>query len=192
MSEKLINFVLFQAGWFICVISAAAGRPWLGPVFVAVWVIAFARWQGKDPKMAWVRMSALGLGYLFDSALVMLGFFSFPTQTQLGGPAPIWMAFMWVNLAGTLDSCLEWLSGRYLLGGLLGLIGGPLAYWGGENLGGIQLSDPLWRSLTAVGIEWAIAFPILLWLNEKVRSMKIPSTITPQSAGKPEERSFKE
>ncbi|MCA9449466.1 MAG: DUF2878 family protein, partial [Candidatus Omnitrophica bacterium] len=74
----------------------------------------------------------------------------------------------------------------------LGLIGGPLAYWGGENLGGIQLSDPLWRSLTAVGIEWAIAFPILLWLNEKVRSMKIPSTITPQSAGKPEERSFKE
>jgi hypothetical protein len=28
----LVNFVAFQLGWFACVLGAAQGLPWLGPV----------------------------------------------------------------------------------------------------------------------------------------------------------------
>ncbi len=169
MPPKLLNFILFQVGWFACVLPAAAGHPWVGPVLITFWVVGYSVWQREDRSASWVLLSALLLGYLFDSALVLIGIFSFPEQTHLGGPAPIWMAFMWVNLAATLNSCLDWLNGRYFLGALFGFLGGPLAYWGGQELGGMELSNPIWRSLMAIGLEWALAFPVLLWLNAKVR-----------------------
>lgn len=168
-SPNILNLILFQLGWFACVLPAAAGLPWVGPLFVGAWVSAFALWVRMKPRAALIFPLAFLIGCLFDSALVLLGLVRFPDPTQFGGPAPIWMAFMWVNLAATLDSCLGWLRERYVLGGALGLLGGPLAYWGGDRLGGIELVDPLVLSLGAVGIEWAVAFPLLLWLNEKIR-----------------------
>ena len=32
------NFVLFQLGWLACVLGGASERPWLGPLFVVLFV----------------------------------------------------------------------------------------------------------------------------------------------------------
>ncbi len=42
----LLNFAAFQIGWFACVLGAANGFPWLGPVVVAA-VVA-----GQSPTQA--------------------------------------------------------------------------------------------------------------------------------------------
>ena len=41
-------------------------------------------------------------------------------------------------------------------------VGGPASYYAGEKLGGMMLAEPLWISLGAIGVLWAIAFPALL------------------------------
>ena len=61
-----------------------------------------------------------------------------------------------------LHNCLAWLKGRYVLGAILGLVGGPFFYWSGENLGAVRYGPGLVRNLTIVGIAWALAIPIVL------------------------------
>jgi hypothetical protein len=45
--------------------------------------------------------------------------------------------------AATLRHSLGWLRGRWLVGAVLGAVGGPLAYLGGESLGALILNGNL-------------------------------------------------
>ena len=45
------------------------------------------------------------------------------------------MVMLWVNFAMTLNVSLGRLRGKYLLAGILGAFGGPMAYYGGAELG---------------------------------------------------------
>jgi hypothetical protein len=55
------------------------------------------------------------------------------------------------------------LRGRPALGAVLGLVGGPLAYLGGEKLGAVALVQPV-PALAALAVVWALATPLLLAL----------------------------
>jgi len=49
------NFVLFQAGWFACVLSAGYGAPWLGVLAIAaivVWHVSRAGRPGLELALA--------------------------------------------------------------------------------------------------------------------------------------------
>ncbi len=158
--RKLVNFVAFQVGWLACVVGAADGSPWLGPI--AVLILAGGQWAVSWRSMSLFKVFAVAgvVGYAADSLLVVAGLMSFPPQAALGAPSSLWMAALWVNFATTLDESLAWLRGRPALAALIGLGGGPLAYWGGEKLGAIRLEG--WPALAAVGVEWAVATPLLL------------------------------
>jgi hypothetical protein len=157
--RKLVNFVAFQVGWLACVLGAANGRPWLGPIVALI--LAGGQWALWWRSMSLLKMFAFAavVGYAADS-LVVAGLMSFPPEAALGAPSSLWMAALWVNFATTLDESLAWLQGRPAWAALLGLGGGPLAYWGGEKLGAIRLEG--WPALAAVGVEWAVATPLLL------------------------------
>lgn len=161
--QNIANFALFQAGWFACVVSSAQGYPVLGVVFVAIWTVAFSVTQQSRPlSCISILIVAAVVGYAADSVLVLAGVFAFPRPAQLGGPSPMWMVAMWVNFAATLTSSLGWLQDRYVLGSVLGAVGGPLTYYGGARFGGMTLAEPVAWSLLAVGVEWAICMPLLL------------------------------
>ena len=76
------------------------------------------------------------------------------------------MAALWANFAGTLHLCLDWLRGRYWLASALGACGGPLAYYGGQRLGAIQLGSNTAISLLVIAVEWALVTPALVYLSE--------------------------
>lgn len=40
LRTKLVNLMFFQAGWFACVLGAAAGRPWSGAGLGLILVLA--------------------------------------------------------------------------------------------------------------------------------------------------------
>lgn len=165
--KAFLNFAAFQLGWLACVGGAAAGKPWLGPL--AVLALVGGQWalQWRQRWMLWLFAAAMLLGYAADSLLATAGALSFPAQTMLGGPSPLWMAALWVNFAATLDASLGWLQGRPLLAAALGAAGGPLAYWGGEKFGAIQIAGA--PGLAAVATEWALATPALLGAVEWLR-----------------------
>ena len=68
----LVNFVLFQIGWFACVLGAAHGMPSLG-VAVATAVVAYhlLRASRARPELVLILVAA-AIGFIVDSALVTI------------------------------------------------------------------------------------------------------------------------
>ncbi len=163
---NVINFLAFKIGWVAAVFGATQGMPWLGPVWILLWVSAFFFWQNQQ-RTEWILvLGAAAIGYSLDSFLVLVGSVQFPISSQFGGPAPLWMVAMWVNMAASLRYSLGWMRNRYFFGALLGMILGPAAYLAGERLGGINLIG----GMLPIAIEWFIAMPLLLLLERISRS----------------------
>ena len=165
-SRRLLNFVCFQVAWFACALGAARGWPLLGPLVVGVLLILQLPLVPAPGKQARFVLAVALFGWLIDSGLACAHVFTFPVGSGLLGLCPLWMAALWANFAGTLHLCLDWLRGRYWLASALGACGGPLAYYGGQRLGALQLGSNSTVSLVVIAIEWAIVTPGLVYLSE--------------------------
>jgi hypothetical protein len=157
----LLNIVAFQAGWFACVLGGAHGWPWLGALVAAV-VIALHLQRAARPRLEAMLIGLSGLlGFGADSLLTGMGLLRFPSGQFHPDWAPYWMVAMWMLFATTLNVTLGWLKPRPGLAALLGMIAGPLAYYGGAKLGGVSFANPA-ASLLAVAGVWTLALPLLL------------------------------
>jgi hypothetical protein len=168
--KKPLNFVCFQVGWFACALGAVHDWPPLGPLVVGVLLILQLPLVPAPGKQARFVLVTTLTGWLIDSGLTRGGLLSFPAGGMLLGLCPLWMAAQWANFAGTFHLCLDWLRGRYWLASALGACGGPLAYYGGQRLGAIQLGSNAAISLLVIAVEWAFVTPALVYLSE-VRSL---------------------
>ncbi|MEC9349518.1 MAG: DUF2878 domain-containing protein [Planctomycetota bacterium] len=168
--RKLLCLAFFQAGWFVCVLSAAAGKPELGAVSILAWVTVYIFTTHDYSNELLLISSALVIGYLFDSALALTGILGFSEQaiTTVGSPSTYWMLALWINLAAILRSVLDWLSGRFLMAALLGGIIGPPSYLAGEHLGALHLGESLYLTIACVAVEWALAMPLLIWISDRL------------------------
>ncbi len=163
----MVNFVAFQIGWFAAVLGAGHGMPWLGVVVVPLVLLLNLALSRDRMQELVVALAAAAMGFVFDSALTFSDIFV-PVPYVFPRPfSPLWMVMLWVNQAATLNGCMAWLRGRYLLGTIFGAIGGPLAYLGGAKLGAAAL--PSNHDLVVLGLAWAIAFPALLAVSEYIR-----------------------
>lgn len=184
MNHSVVNLIAFQACWFASVLGAAAGMPWAGPLFAAVWlplhVRATSPWMAVELKLI---LAAGALGYVLDSLLVLAGALSFPAEARFGAPTTLWMVTLWLGFAATLRHVLGWLRGRYVVAALLGMVAGPFAYWGGAKLGAVVLTEPV-TSLALVGAEWLVAMPLLLLIvNRLERSARAAAGAVRQGVG---------
>lgn len=159
--SSIVNHVMFQLGWFACILGAARGAGWLGPV-VAVLVIALhlALSRRTDLELRLLGVCFV-LGLILESLVLNLGLIRFEEPSPLPFLAPLWIAAMWPVFGTTLNRSLSFLQGRAWLSILLGAVGGPLAYYAGARLGAVTLTPPLGALLTyAVG--WAVLVPLLV------------------------------
>lgn len=154
------NIVVFQAGWFACVLGAAHGLPWIGAIAAAT-IVAWHALRAAHPgrELALVGVAA-ALGALFEAVLLQSGFVHFPQGGLVEGLAPLWMVALWALFVTTLNVSLRWLRAHPALGAALGGIGGPVAYYAGARLGAIELVAA--ASLAAIAIGWALITPLLL------------------------------
>lgn len=154
MPRLLANAILFQLGWFACVLGGDS--PWLLVVAVALvvhlfWVSSWAR-EGK------LLLSVFLFGSALDSFLMHMGVFDFgETRTLI----PLWLALIWLLLASTLDHCLAWSAQPWWRASLLGAIGGPLAYYAGAQLAGVGLPLGTTATITLLALVWAVVMPVL-------------------------------
>ncbi len=160
-----LNFTCFQLGWFACAIGATGGRPPLGPLVVGVLLTLQLLLVSSPGRQSRFLLVATLVGWLVDSGLAAAGVFTFPFGSGLAGLCPLWMAALWANFAGTLHLSLDWLRGRYWLASALGACGGPVAYYGGQRLGALQLSNNASLSLLVIALEWALVTPTLVYLS---------------------------
>ena len=172
MMTLLVNFVAFQIGWFAAVLGAANGVPWAGPLVIAV-VIALHLATVRRPSAELTLILLCGLiGAVMDSVLVALGLVTYPAGLIWPNTAPYWIVAMWMLFATTLNISLGWLKPRKLVGAVFGLVGGPLAYYTGFKLGGIQFGN-FELAMAALALGWAAVVPLLLVLAERYNGVEV-------------------
>ncbi len=178
--NTLINFVAFQIGWFACILGAARGHSLWGPAIVALVLalhLVLSRVRSAEILLAF---AAAAIGFAVDTTLIALGTFV-PARSLLPQPlSTVWLIALWVDFATILNVSLSWLHDKYLLAGILGAAGGPLAYWAGDRLGAIEIDRPLFMPLLAISLAWCIVTPVLFgiarWLRERTLSRHAGST----------------
>jgi hypothetical protein len=168
MSTTMIvsNFVLFQIGWFACVLSAAAHQPWFG-ILVTTAVVVTHVLRAPMPKAELqLVFLALVLGLVFDSLLVWQGWLQYSSGIVFPNVAPYWIVALWGLFATLLNVSLRWMRGRWVIAVLFGAAGGPAAYYGGLRLGALEFAN-MPAGLMALAIGWAVLTPLLLALSSR-------------------------
>lgn len=156
-----LNVILFQLGWFACVLGAAHGQSWVGALAAAAIVgWHLARAAQPKPELALIAVAA-ALGAAFETVLVQTGWVHFNAGVLVEGTAPYWMIALWALFATTLNVSLRAMRSRLGLAALLGALGGPAAYYAGARLGALEFAAA-GAALAAVSAGWAMATPALL------------------------------
>ncbi len=164
------NVVGFQLVWMASVGGAARGWWWLGPVAVvlfAVYQLSVSHSRRSDWQM---MLLCAVVGFGVDSLWVVLDLMRFDTPWPSPAVAPIWIVSMWVGFALTLNHSLSSLKQLPWIAGLLGLLGGPLAYWAAERAWQAVELRPSALPYIALGVSWALLTPALLTLAERLRA----------------------
>jgi len=173
MWSRLVNYGLFQAGWFACVLGAANGYAWLALPAVAVVVAVHLLAARRTSPEAGLLLICLVIGLLFESLLLRTGWVAYADSNPSSGIAPLWIAVMWMLFATTLNRSLGWLRGRPLLACLLGVIGGPLSYLAGESLGAMNMDQPIF-AVMALAIGWGTLLPMMVSMAARMDGFAAP------------------
>jgi hypothetical protein len=152
------NMLRFQLGWFASVLGAAQGLAWLGPVVIAVILFFHLRAARHAGQEALLLSLTLFIGLLFETPPALLGWVGYTGHTAI--LPPLWMIALWVCFATTLNVSLRGLREHTALLALFGLIGGPVAYWGGVNLGAMHWLQAM-PELIYLALGWAVLTPLL-------------------------------
>ncbi|QXH68206.1 MULTISPECIES: DUF2878 domain-containing protein [Pseudomonas] len=151
MLKNLANAVLFQCGWFACVLGGDS--LWL-LVGVAALVIHLL-WISSAAEDGVLIISVTLAGTLLDTLLRSLGVFHF---SEPGPLIPFWLMLLWALLATTLHHCLAWSARPWWRAALLGAMGGPLSYYAGSQLAGVQFGFGLGPTMAGLAVIWAWVF----------------------------------
>ena len=161
-----------QALWFGAVIGAAHELLWLAPVLL----IGFALWEFRPARRVYgdfqLMLVAVLIGLILDTTWVKLGWLEFAAGWALSERAPLWILLLWAGLALTLNHSLAWLQSQLLLAALLGGVSSPLSYLAAARLGAVTIVTESGVWFVGLGLSWALALPILLWLASHLKQLK--------------------
>jgi hypothetical protein len=178
---KLMNLVLFKAGWVACVALAARDLPTLATLAVGVVVLIHLFAVALPVKEAVFLLAAAAIGLVWESLLLSTGLIQYLETSQYGGWAPHWIVAMWVLFATTINHGLSWVKRNWMVSAGAGLIGGPLAFYAGSRIGAVTFSDPL-AALAVIGIGWGVLLPLVVLVSDTVTDSAIlePDAATAQ------------
>jgi hypothetical protein len=153
--STLPQWLTHQAAWWVCILGVGWVRPSSMVLFVALH-LWFTRtgWRRELAMIGW----AVGLGFLADSLLALSGAVVFEGQFRVG-LVPLWMVSLWAGFGATLLHSHRPMLKDPRIAFILGALGGPWAYLGGQKLGCLAIGDGY--SLVAIGLAWAVVLVIL-------------------------------
>ena len=162
-----INFLLFQLCWFGCVLGAARGLIWLGPILVLIFVPLqiFLLTERHKAELMFVLICG-SLGFVLESLLITARVYVPAGEETL--ICPPWMTALWCNFGPLVSISLSWLKGKISLAFVLGALAGPLAWWGGEKLGALTVAPEFIFGYLPLSLVWAVILPTLLTLHTKL------------------------
>lgn len=113
-------------------------------------------------------LAACLLGIMVDSTQQALGLFNFTRDPVWPFWLPLWVFVIWAQFATLFHFALHWLSGRYFIAAMFGLVGGPFAYWAGIRMGAASFGDKPILTIVILAIVWALVTPLLCRLSDLI------------------------
>ena len=161
MLKPLANAVLFQCGWFACVLGGNSRWLLVAVAALAVHLLWISSWSREGQVILAVTL----LGTVIDTSLRTFGVFHF----SMPGPLiPLWLVLLWALLATTSRHCLAWSARPWWRASLLGAVGGPLSYYAGSQLAGVSFGYGTAPTVIGLGLLWALLFPVLHWVARQL------------------------
>ena len=158
---QLINYTLYQIGWFACVTGASSQRPWTGCLIGMILVGVHVALSVERVLEVRLVVLATAVGAAVEMIQIAAGTYRFTSGTVNDALPPPWLLAMWAQFATTFRFSLRSVVTRPVLAVLFGAAGGPIAFLAGERLGAVTLLPPLAQSLLRLSISWAIALVVL-------------------------------
>ncbi len=146
--KMLVNLAAFQAGWFACVLGGSV----IGVLAAAAVITLHLVWLARPGEWRWLAGFA-ALGLVVDGGLTLAGGFAFAEGSSLLGGMPLWLWLLWPLFATLIHHSLAWLWQTPWLAMLGGATSGPLSYYAGARLAGVELTPWL---LPAEALIWAL------------------------------------
>lgn len=170
MRRKAINFVMFQGGWFACVLGAAQG--WLVAgccAMLAYVVLHIACSPDRRGEGIFIAIAACA-GTLVDCAMAAGGLIRVGGVHGVHAGLVLWLVSLWAGFATTFNWSMSWAGMKPWAAAVTGAVAGPLAFWAGERLGAVSLHAARWPSLGAIAVEYGAAMPLLFALNARMKN----------------------
>lgn len=163
--RNIVIAMVFQVGWFACVLSGAHGQV-LNALAAAAVVVACNLWLTRKRLAQELRLIAWCtlVGLLLETANLATGVFKPVVPSAHPWLCPVWLLLLWTMFATVLRGPLGWLSGRYGLSALLGALFAAPNYVAGARLGAVTLNANGVFSVAMLVVLWALAMPLLVWL----------------------------
>lgn len=164
--RPVLYFLLGQAGWFACVLSAARGADYLGIVFVAALIALHIKSAKRSMAEAKLLVAVVFIGGAWESVLIALDFLAYPKSRWVLGLAPVWLIALWGLFAAQFNTTYRWLKHRVLAGALLGAIAGPLSFRAGALMGAVRFDRQV-PAFVALAIGWSVILPVIIALSRR-------------------------
>jgi hypothetical protein len=166
----LVNYVLYQTGWFACILGGAWHFPLTG-LAIALGAIAAHLWLTRERAIE-VRLIAIATaaGLLIEIFHLRTGTYRMTSGTIVENFPPPWMLALWAQFATTFRYSLRGIISRPALAGLFGVLGAPLAFLAGDRLGALTLLPPETAGLERLAISWGVAMYAFALIVRRVPS----------------------
>ncbi len=169
--HKIVNAVLFQAGWFSCILLPAYMA-----LFSTVIIIAIHLKISEDSsKEMFLIFGAGTMGYLMDSIFSLTGRINLEPANE----SMIYLVCVWLLFISTLNSSMKWFCETPVKAALLGALA-PFSYFAAQALGKVKYSEPLVTSMIMHALLWSVFMLIihkLYFVQNSQRANERQSTI---------------
>ncbi len=161
-ARNVVNFVVFQVGWLLCVMYPGLIAVAAVLVFLLVHFVLVSQHRLSE-------LQFIGLGTVLGAALDLLWFRTGVLASTEGEIflTPPWLVALWAIFMTTLNHSLGWIGRKAWLPFVLAPMAGPFAYWSASQLGAVTL-PALVPSLVALAVGWLVVFPLLLFLRNSL------------------------
>lgn len=157
MQRNIINFLLFQAGWFVCVI----GGNWYALAYTTAALFLHHRYVVRRRQEWWLVITIAAIGCLWDVVISLNGVIQFSGAVVIG--LPLWLVCLWLLFATTLHHSLSWLSRHMWVAVVCAALLAPASYWAGGQLNGSLIRSPLVESLLVIAAGWVVIFSLAIY-----------------------------
>jgi hypothetical protein len=162
-NRLVINAVLFNVAWFGCILIGNSFIP-----MVLIWLVLHLRESpSRIVEFSFLLLATL-IGSVIDSTLTYFEVFIFDEGSLF--VIPLWLMFMWLSFALTINGCLAFLRHSLVWQFVAGLVIAPLSYIAGSALGAVEFGYSTSLTFVILSLLWSILLPFLYLLNQQIRA----------------------